>query len=88
MKISLSNTKEESILFLRTTGEAVVTKLSPFSGKCHTSTLSLTDDQYSRWLGGELIQYALPHLNDDEREFLISGITPEEWNEEFGKDED
>jgi len=30
--------------------------------------------------GGELIQNALPsHLTADEREFLMTGITPEEW---------
>jgi hypothetical protein len=27
-----------------------------------------------------LIQNLLPHLNPDEREFLISGLTPEDWD--------
>lgn len=31
-----------------------------------------------------LIQDALPELNPDQREFLISGTTPEEWEELFG----
>ena len=29
--------------------------------------------------GGELIQKAMPNLTADEREFLMTGITPEEW---------
>jgi len=29
--------------------------------------------------GGALIQDAFPMLNSEEREFILSGITPEEW---------
>ena len=31
--------------------------------------------------GCELIQNAMPNLSADEREFLMTGITPEEWAE-------
>lgn len=31
-----------------------------------------------------LIQEALPFLNADDREFLLTGITPEKWKETFG----
>lgn len=30
------------------------------------------------------VQDAFPHLSRAEREFLISGVTPEEWREMFG----
>jgi hypothetical protein len=33
------------------------------------------------------IQDILPHFTPEQREFLISGSTPAEWNEMFGKDE-
>ena len=36
---------------------------------------------------GELIQDALPMLNADLREFLLTGATPEEWDAMF-KEED
>lgn len=39
------------------------------------------------WLSGEYIQNAFPMLSADEREFLLTGITSEEWNELF-PDED
>lgn len=42
---------------------------------------------YLRWRKGELIQKAFPMLNAAEREFIISGVTPEEWNAVFGPDE-
>lgn len=87
MQISISNIEEESICFLPTIGKAVVTKQSPFSKVWHTATLVITDDQYLNWQGGELIQKALAHLTADEREFLMTGITPEEWDEAFGEEE-
>lgn len=36
-----------------------------------------------RWANGELIQNALPDLDAEYREFLMTGITPEEWNKMF-----
>lgn len=36
-----------------------------------------------------LIQDAFPELNEDEREFMLTGITPDEWNVLFNdRDED
>ncbi|WP_157186615.1 hypothetical protein [Nocardia jiangxiensis] len=34
------------------------------------------------------IQRALPFLDAEHREFLISGTTPEEWREIFGEDDE
>lgn len=81
-----ANAGQESIQFLPMTGKAVIVKKSPFSGVFHTMTLALTEPQYSDWLGGALIQNALPHLSADEREFLMTGITPEEWETYLGKE--
>ena len=33
-----------------------------------------------KWLHGTLIQDAMPYLSDSDREFLMSGITPDEWD--------
>jgi predicted esterase len=48
------------------------------------------EDVSQRWfywqMGGQFIQKAFDNLNAEEREFLITGITPSEWNEAF-KDE-
>jgi hypothetical protein len=45
-------------------------------------------DAHERWVGGELIQKAFPDLSADEREMLMTGITPGEWEYTFGKEED
>ena len=36
---------------------------------------------------GMNIQDAFPMLGDDEREFLLTGLTPEEWDDLFGEEE-
>lgn len=61
-----------------------VTKQSRISGKISTMELDITSEQLDRInLKIELIQNIVPHLSSDEREFLITGITPDEWNELF-----
>ena len=61
-----------------------VTKQSRISGKISTMNLDITSEQLDRVnLGIELIQNIVPHLSSDEREFLITGITPEEWDKLF-----
>ena len=39
------------------------------------------------WKTGTVIQEAMPRLNADEREFVMTGITPEEWNFHLGEEE-
>ena len=64
-----------------------VTKQSTISGEFHTMDLDITPEQLSRYENGtELIQNIFPNLSPDEREFLISGITPTEWDTVFGTD--
>tara|TARA_R110002012_G_scaffold118979_1_gene267950 strand:- start:386 stop:556 length:171 start_codon:yes stop_codon:yes gene_type:complete len=46
--------------------------------------LDVTKDQFVAWEKGALIQDAFPNLTPDEREFLKTGITPDEWDAMFG----
>jgi len=62
-----------------------VHKRSSFSGLVHEMDLDITLDQINRWNSGELIQNVFTNLSNDEREFLMTGITPEEWDEVFDK---
>ena len=62
----------------------IITKTSPFSGETNTMDIDVTQSQIDAWYGGELIQNAMPNLSADEREFIMTGITPEEWADNFG----
>ena len=50
--------------------------------------VSVDADGYYKWLGGYLIQNALPGLSLEVREQLISGTHPECWDKMMKGDED
>ena len=58
-----------------------LTKVSPLSGLVNTMTVDCDVIEYALWQRGMLIQDAMPDVSVDEREFLISGIYPGEWEE-------
>ena len=64
-----------------------ITRVSPFSNKKATLELDVTARQIASWEKGELIQDAMPNLTAGEREFIKTGVTPDEWDEIFGDDE-
>jgi hypothetical protein len=72
----------------------ILVKNSSLTGKENSMEISLTPAEYREWARLEaertrpLVQDAFPQLSDDEREFIITGITPEEWNEFMGSDDD
>lgn len=64
-----------------------ITKQSPLTGKLNTLDLDITQAQLDRWKSGELIQNVMPNLSADEREFLINGLLPGEFDELFGEED-
>ncbi len=61
----------------------LITRTSPFSGNTNSMEIEVTQEQLSSWESGTLIQNAMPNLSADEREFIKTGITPEEWDSAF-----
>ena len=59
----------------------MVTIKSMMSGEVLTLNLDVTNQQLERWRAGELIQNVMPKLTPSEREFIITGVTDEEWQE-------
>ena len=64
-----------------------IKRTSAHSGITRTLELDVTLEEYAAWRGGELIQNAMPRLNADEREFIKTGITAEEWEQIFSPQE-
>lgn len=56
-----------------------ITRISEFSGLSHTLDLDITAEQMKKFKDGMPVQKAFPHLDADQREFILTGITPEEW---------
>ena len=65
-----------------------VSRTSILTGKTHTMDLPVTLKQLQRHANGELAQLVFPYLTPEQREFIISGITPEEWAEQFPDEDD
>ncbi len=65
-----------------------ITRKSQLTGITHTREIDVTQFQLDKWKAGVLIQYAMPNLSAEDREFILTGITPEEWDECFKGEEE
>lgn len=73
-------------------GGVLFTRASFFSGLTHSvifNDLTLDDfiARFNRWEAGTLIQEAFAEFSTDLREFIVTGMTPKEWNDSFGEEE-
>lgn len=64
-----------------------ITRTSILSGVTRTKNLDVTMNQLQKWSEGANIQDVMGNLTEDEREFIMTGITAEEWNDTFGEEE-
>lgn len=58
-----------------------VTGNCKITGKPYTVKVNIHD--YAKWERGVIAQVAFPYLSPDDREFLISKISPEGWAQIF-----
>ena len=60
------------------------------SGKCGLTAESYSvvvpSEGFARWQAGEPIHRAMPEVLAEDREFLISGISPKGWTATFGQE--
>ena len=57
-----------------------ITMTSMISGKTTTRDIDVEPEQVAAWQNGVLIQDVMPELSAPDREFIMSGITQEEWD--------
>lgn len=71
----------------------IIEKTSIFTGTTHRRDIPIKPEDYKAWINASNndpkrhIQNAAPYLSVDDREYMISGATPEEWNTIFGDEE-
>jgi hypothetical protein len=61
----------------------LIAKTSSLTSRTHEMEIDVSDKQIALWMEGALIQDVMPNLTPDEREFIMTGITPAEWDEAF-----
>lgn len=71
-------------------GRAVVEARSGLTGEVSKRVFPMSKQDMMKGLAdhaaGTLVQNVFPGLSADDREFLMTGITPEEWDAAFGED--
>lgn len=65
-----------------------ITRTSQLSGVTRTMDMPISVAQWSRYMQGMHIQNAFPFLTAGQREFIMTGITDEEWQKAFPKEEE
>jgi hypothetical protein len=65
-----------------------ITRTSRISAETNVMEIDVTQEQLALWESGMLIQEAMPNIGSDEREFIMTGITPQEWDNAMGIDEE
>lgn len=66
----------------------IVSVINIITGKRNEMDLPVTIEQIGRWQGGELVQVVFPTLKPEEREFLITGLLPNEQDKLFNNFEE
>jgi hypothetical protein len=74
-------------VYTKQINEMEITKKSSLTGVEHTLDIDITEEQFQRvemrFFTKELIQNIIPNVSLGEREFLMTGITQEEWDKTF-----
>ena len=64
-----------------------IKRKSAFSGVERTKDIPVNPEDYKMWEQGySSIDDAMPYLNSEDREFILSGITPQEWKNAFSEE--
>jgi len=65
----------------------LIKRKSLLTGEERTRELPVTFEQMANWESGMLAQNAFPNLSASDREFIMTGITDDEWETLKGEDE-
>ena len=66
----------------------IITRTSPLTKIENSVEIEVTSEQIARWQDGENIQEVMPTLTHEEREFIMTGFTKEDWIYLFSSTED
>lgn len=60
----------------------LIVRTNPISGEKISRELDVTQDEYNNWHHNRVvIQRAMPRLNPEEREFILTGLVGDEYEQ-------
>lgn len=64
----------------------IIQRKSILTGKTRSRDIPVDPEHMAIWEAGLIsIHEAMPYLNDGDREFILTGITPGEWSQAFSE---
>lgn len=62
----------------------LISRVSPRTKETNTREINVTQAQLDAWQNTDVpIQTVMPHISEDDREFIMTGYTPEDWEAIF-----
>ena len=58
----------------------IISRKSPVTGRVNHRVIDILPEQYLLWRGGKPIQDVMPDASLDDREFIMSGCTPSDFD--------
>lgn len=65
----------------------LIKRQSPVTGQINEREIDVTEQQMQSFKNGAMIQDAFPSISASDREFILSGMTDEDWTHVFGEEE-
>ena len=66
----------------------LIKRTSVLTGVERTMEIPCTNEQFATWESGVVARHAFPNLTPEQREFIMTGIVPEEWDAVFQDEPD
>jgi hypothetical protein len=67
----------------------IIERTSQLTGVTHKKEINVTEKELEYYYNGNgCIQNIFPYLSADDREFIKTGITSEEWDNLFGEEDE
>ena len=66
----------------------LITRKSMLSGIERSLEIPVTKEQIDKWESGALAREAFPNITPTQREFIMTGVTDDEWDNAFSDEDD
>ena len=63
----------------------LITRKSWISNKIRTLDIEITDVELDQWRAGHSLDKICPYLSESDKEFIVTGITDDEWEDVIRK---
>jgi len=87
--VNFKDKNDTNVFVIKDNDKCMVQRKSVISGKMQSLILPITIEQCIQYYENrQLVQDVFPHLSDGQREYMVTGITPLEWDTHMSETDD